>query len=85
MIYKGSELWNKKLIEISKNGILRSEAFIKGKQEEKVDRLKLRRREKEKSFILNKDNLQTEEEIRRLQNLRNINLKSKKVLAAKGA
>ena len=76
---KGSELWNKKLIEISTNGILRAKALIVKKQDEKVGQLKSRRREKEEIFFLNQSNLQTEEESKRVQNLKSIDKKARKV------
>ena len=76
---KGSELWNKKLIEISNNGILRAKALNVKKQDEKVSQLKSRRREKEEIFFLNQSNLQTEEESKRVQNLKSIDKKTRKV------
>ena len=49
------------------------------KQDEKVDQLKSRRREKEEIFILNQSNIQTEEESKRVQNLKSIDIKNRKV------
>ena len=76
---KGAELWNKKLIEISKKGILRAKAVIRANQESKVDELKSRRREKEEIFTLNKSNLQSMEEFKRVQDMKSINIKARKV------
>ena len=49
------------------------------KQDEKVDQLKSRRREKEEIFILNQSNIQTEEESKRVQKLKSIDIKNRKV------
>ena len=49
------------------------------KQDEKVDQLKSKRREKEEIFFLNQSNLKTEEELKRVQNLKSIDIKTRKV------
>ena len=79
MDYKGAELWNKKLIDISNKGILRANAVIRANQENKVDQLKSRRKEKEEICTLNKSNLQCEEEFKRVQDIKSIEIKARKV------
>ena len=54
------------------------------KQDEKVDQLKSKRREKEEIFFLNQSNLKTEEELKRVQNLKSIDIKTRKVHVVKG-
>ena len=53
------------------------------KQDEKVDQLKSKRREKEEIFFLNQSNLKTEEELKRVQNLKSIDFKTRKVHVVK--
>lgn len=58
---------------------MRAEAVIRARQEEKVDQLRSRRKEKEEIFTVNKSNLQSEEEFKRVENLKSINIKTRKV------
>ena len=58
---------------------MRAEAVIRAKHEEKADQLKSRRKEKEEILTVNKSNLESEEEFRRVKNLKSINIKTRKV------
>ena len=58
---------------------MRAEAVIRAKHEEKAEQLKSRRKEKEEILTANKSNLESEEEFRRVKNLKSINIKTRKV------
>ena len=58
---------------------MRAEAVIRAKHEEKAEQLKSRRKEKEEILTVNKSNLESEEEFRRVKNLKSINIKTRKV------
>ena len=77
---RGTELWNQKLVEISKQNIVKAEQKILSKREEQVEQIRNARKEKNDVIAINKMILQSAENENRGHKLRAINLKNKRVM-----
>ena len=76
---KGAELWNQKLLNITKQSVQKANNAIQLKYNHKKEQLQNRRKEKDACFLTNMKNIQFEEERNRIQSLKLINMKNKKV------
>ena len=77
---KGSELWNLKLLEISKYKVSKAEKITKAKQEKFLELQRIKQKEKEKNILHNISQNELLEEYERQRNLNAINAKLKKVM-----
>jgi len=76
---KGSELWNLKLLEISKYKVSKAEKITKAKQEKFLELQRIKQKEKEKNILHNISQNELLEEYERQRNLNAINAKLKKI------
>ena len=76
---KGSELWNLKLLEISKYKVSKAEKITKAKQEKFLELQRIKQKEKENKILHNILQNELLEEYERQRNLNTINAKLKKV------
>ena len=77
---RGTELWNQKLVEISKQNIVKAEQKILSKREEQVEQIRNARKEKNDVIAINKMIIQSAENENRDHKLKAINLKNKRVM-----
>ena len=77
---KGAELWNQKLLNITYHNVQKANNAILLKYNNKKEQLQKKRKEKDECFLTNKRNIQFEEESKRIQSLKLINMKNRKVL-----
>ena len=77
---KGAELWNQKLLNITYHNVQKANNAIQLKFNNKKEQLQKRRKEKDECLLTNKKNIQFEEESKRIQSLKLINMKNRKVL-----
>ena len=80
---RGTELWNQKLVEISKQNIVKAEQKILSKREEQVEQIRNARKEKNDVIAINKMIIQSAENENRDHKLKAISLKNKRVMTYK--